>query len=123
MSLFKVRSADFTNNIVIGSYEVNRKDVYEEYKDGAGTNHRVIEAKKISGSFDIFFKNMSDYNNFIFEIKSALNMQNRVPITVKPNNTNVETAIEAYVDFSPKRTVDGRFNDRMMQFKVDIEEA
>lgn len=123
MSLFKVSTTDFTDNIVIESYEVNRKDVYEEYKDGSGVTHRVIETRKVEGSFEIFFKEMTEYNSFISAVASARTAQNRVPVTVKPNNTNVETTISAYVDFKPKRTVSGTFQDRMMQFKVTIEEA
>lgn len=121
--LFKINNIDYTSRVIIGSYELNSKEDYEEYKDANGTKHRNVVTSKVSGKLDIFFKSMSDYNTFLNDIDRSKNIYGRVPLTVVPNNTNIETDIEAYVEFEPKRTTDGSFRDRMMQFSVNIEEA
>lgn len=51
--LFVINGVDFTKQIAMSSYIVNRKDVGESWVDGNKTEHMYIYRQQIEGTFQI----------------------------------------------------------------------
>ena len=122
--IFKVGTTDFTNNVVIGSYEVNKTPVYDEWVDIGGKIHRIKIRDKIQGSFEVFFKTMTAYSTFKTAIDNNTSSTNlATTVSVKVNNTNTDaTGISAYLDFLPVRDVNGTRNDFLKVIQINLEE-
>lgn len=122
--IFKVGTTDFTNNVVIGSYEVNKVPVYDEWEDASGTIHRIKTRDRISGSFEIFFRTLTDYATFLTAVTnntSSSNLSVKVSLAINNANTTV-TDVYVYMDYAPVRDVDGTRNDYFKVISVTIEE-
>ena len=63
--LFKINNVDYTNNIVVDSYEVNSVEVNDKYTDAGETDHYIYLRNRIKGKFDLAFKTQTDYSTFI----------------------------------------------------------
>ena len=121
---FLVGSTDFSDNVIIGTYEVNRVPVYDEWEDAGRKIHRIKARDKVKGSFELFFRTLSEYQTFKTAINnntSSTNLSVTVTATVNNTNTNVPD-MDVYLDFSLVRDVDGTGNDMLQKIKVNIEE-
>ena len=61
----KMELIDCTQYVVAPTYDVNNVDTSDDWIDADYVTHRTIVRTKISGKFNIRFKDVSDYNNFI----------------------------------------------------------
>lgn len=121
---FKIGSADYSGNIVIGTYNINSIEEAEEYKDGYGRTHKMHIIDKIKGSFDMFFKTLTEYNTFISALNTAKNnISNTYDLTLSVNNLNQELTRNCFVSFQTNRTTNGSRTDFFEQFTVTIEET
>lgn len=126
MNVFVVDNVDYSKNVVAGTYEVNQIDKYVEWVDGFGGTHRDQRTPKVEGSFDMFFKTQSEYENFLSSLERAkFNAEKAYTITIKRNNIHTENikSINAFVDFKPVRDVGIGWRDFFKQFKVEIMEC
>lgn len=101
-SLFEVYYKDFTSNIKVGSYNINRLPVYKEWTDANGTNRRFITRYQISGSFTIYFDNADYQNEFLTYINNyAKRTDGSVLIDkIYVNNENkAYDNIRAFIDY------------------------
>ena len=126
--MFKVgtgnSAVDYSNRVIAGSYDIQTKPVYTSWVDGNGVEHRQkIRNSRTEGSFDMFFKSMTEYDSFISQVSSSTLADLRVPCTVKSNTTNIEVTSYFFIDFSPVRNRDGAWKDYMERFTVTIKEA
>lgn len=55
---------DITQYITAPSYDVNNTDVTEDWTDANYTTHRIVARTKVSGKFNMIFKDLHDYNKF-----------------------------------------------------------
>ena len=101
MELFRIGSTDYTNDIVVPSYEVNSQDIYDEWKDANKIKHRHIFRQKISGSFIMKFKSKERYIEFIRVLEEKKTIEGYIPITVYSNNTNKTKEINAFITIEP----------------------
>ena len=121
--LFKINNVDYTNNIVVDSYEVNSVEVNDKYTDAGETDHYIYLRNRIKGKFDLAFKTQTDYSTFISNYNSGKSSaRNAWQITVIPNNTLVSAQVYARVTFEPKRTLTAARTDIIRQLTVTIEE-
>lgn len=121
--VFKINGIDFSNNILIGSYEVNKQASYVSWQNANYRTIRIKTAEKVTGSFDIFFKSAGEYQVFKNAVDESEKDDTTHLITLSVNNTNKNETIEGYIDFSLTRDIDGSMNDFYLTFKVEIEEA
>lgn len=120
---FKVGTTSYSNNVVIGTYDINKVPVYDEWVDADGKIHRLKIRDKIQGSFDIFFRTATAYSGFKTVVDGQTSSSNlSVSVTVSVNNTNADSVISAYLDFAPVRDVDGTRSDYYKVMKVTLEE-
>ena len=122
-SLFKISTTDCSDNVVRGSYQVNRIDIYKTYEDANGATHRRFIRKKMTGTFQMFFKLMKDYSDFVELIednKSATTYA--VPCTLYDNYSGDVYTVNAFIDFQPTITQDAGLREYMQVLDITIEE-
>ena len=122
-SLFKIGTTDCSDNVVRGSYKVNRTNVYKTYEDANGATHRRFIREKMSGTFQMFFKLMKDYSDFIELIednKSATTYA--VNCTLYDNYSGEAYTVNAFIDFQPTITQDAGLREYMQVLDITIEE-
>lgn len=121
--VFKINGIDFSNNILIGTYEVNKKASFVSWQNANYRNIRIKTSEKVAGEFEIFFKSAEDYQAF----KNAVDSSEKDDMThimiLSVNNSNKDEIIEGYIDYVLVRDTDGNKNDFYQKFKVTIEEA
>lgn len=121
--VFKINGIDFSDNILIGTYEVNKQASYVAWQNANYRTIRIKTAEKVVGSFDLFFKSADEYQVFKNAVDESEKDDTTHLITLSVNNTNKNETIEGYIDFSLTRDIDGNMNDFYLTFKVEIEEA
>lgn len=120
--LFKLNNHDYTGHIVADTFKVNNSPIYESYEDAKGRTHNVKIRDKVKGTFDLFFKTMTEYNTFLEDYttsRSALN--NTHTIYLKPNNFT-DGNYDCFVSFEPTRKLNGVYSEYIGVFTLNIEE-
>lgn len=107
---------DITPHIVAGSYDINIDSKYASWNDGNMTEHRIVTAEKVIGSFDIA---CSDKSNSIL-LSDFLNIWNSavtnhvITLGVYVPSLNIQKTITAYFEIKSGNhvlTADGNFID------------
>lgn len=124
--IFKIgseSSGDYSNRVIAGSYNVNKYPLYGAvWDDSNGNKHKDKITDKVSGSFDMFFKDITDYNAFLSLISTSKLNDDSILCTVAVNNdTNTKTAM-FFLEFAPTRNRKGDWSDYMDRFTVNITE-
>lgn len=86
---------DFTNNIIVGTYDVNYDDVNEDWEDANYVTHRIVPRSKITGSLELQFSSQYEYNNFIrlWQLNSRVNGNGYTQLRLQVNN-NLDDSID-----------------------------
>ena len=123
MRLFELAGTDFTPNITMATYQVNRVPVYEEWTDANGINHRDTYRSRVSGGFHLKFTENDDYYNFINLVHENTGQSGYTPVTVYLNNYNTVTDVNVFISFEPTNELPyfGKI-DKYDGFDVTIEE-
>lgn len=69
-SLFKINEKDFTNNILLPTYKVNKNGVYITWEDSQHKEHKKYVRDKISGDFQMYFDTMDEFEAFTKAVKT-----------------------------------------------------
>ena len=100
--LLKIGSTDVTANILIDSYAVYNQPVYKNYEDANGITHKRYIRNKIKGTFEMFFKTLSEYSDFVTLITSNTDNTNySVACTVFDTFRMDLYTINAFIEFKP----------------------
>ena len=122
-TLFKINTTDLTGNVVQNTWQVNNLPVYKEYKDANEETHRRFLRNKISGTFQMVFKDVTDYATFqglLATNRSATNFT--VPCTVYDNISGTLLTANMFVDLKPTLMQTVGLKEYMKPFDVTIEE-
>lgn len=120
MVVFMINDTDYSANVIADKYVMDNTVITKNYTDMQGRVHKKYVRSKIVGSFEMFFKTLEEYEDFIDEIDGAHSPQS---ISVTVNYPKVEfKAIQAYLTISPTRTLDASNSPMMRQFAVKVEE-
>lgn len=98
MVFFKIGTTDLTNYADIQNFSINKQDVVQEWTDGNWIVHREIARTRISGSFQLGFKDATAWSNFLTLLTSQKNAAGYYPVTVYVNNTGAAETINAFLD-------------------------
>lgn len=121
--VFKIQSTDYSDKVLMDTYNVNRIDVYTEWEDANGTIHRDIYRHKIQGEFDMQISKMSDYQAFIADIARNKRNGGYVPCYVCVNNENMENVFaQLFIDYTPIKTMNNNYTKGYLSFTVRVEE-
>ena len=116
-------SGDYSNRVITGSYNVNSFPVFiNTYTDANGVEHRNKIRDRVEGSFDMYFRNMTEYGTFVTLLNSLKQGDTSVACSVAVNNTNATHTGYFFIDFTPTRNRKGDWTDYMELFTVKIKE-
>lgn len=121
--LFKVGTTDYTGNVVQNTWDVNKLPVYKEYKDANEEKHKRFLRNKISGSFKMVFKDLTDFAAFQTTLDNARSATNfTVFCTVYDNKHSTTETINAFIDFKPGLRQSVGLEEYIEPFTVTLEE-
>lgn len=124
-TIFKLNNVDYSAHVVAEEYTVNLKDIYQEWTDGSQTKHRDVVAKKIQGTFQMYFETDTDLQTFITALANCKTSSNTYPVILKANNNSVAsltTSKNVFLDFEPVRKRNAKWDDVFEVFEVTVEE-
>ena len=123
--MFKVGSVDYSDKVIDG-YAVQSDAEYTAWTDANGREHRSVIRERVSGSFTLFFKTISDYDSFCLNLRNTMKNDTSNPCAVWDNYKNQEVTSDFFISHSPSRSRgDGAGNewgDMMGKVKVTIKE-
>ena len=121
--VFKIGNNDYSDKVLMDTYNVNRIDIFTEWEDGNGTKHRDIYRQRIQGEFDMLISNMSDYTAFLTDVRTNTANGGYVPCKVAVNNYNQEDiSADLFIDYTPIRTRMNNYTKGYLSFTVTVEE-
>lgn len=122
MVMLKIGTSDYSNRVIAGSYSINSKEVYKSWNDLNGVEHRDIIRYRTTGSFDMYFPTIAEYEAFNDVLEANRNQDMSVKMAVCDNRTNKVIVKDFYYSFQLTRNRDGSWNDIYERFKVNIQE-
>lgn len=124
MAILNLGGVDYSGNIVVGSYNVNSTDVYSSWTDANCVEHRHIQRQRVTGSFDMEFRTMAQYEAFVDHLKEQRNQQGWIPCYLFVNNLKIAKSCKMFVQF--KSFLDRKNNytvNYIPKFTVEVSEA
>ena len=124
-AIFKLNTVDYSSHVVAEGYQVNLKDIYQEWTDGGQVKHRDVVAQKLQGKFQLFFKTETDLQGFVTALANCKTTANTYPVQAKANNStvaNLQSSRNVFLDYEPVRKRDAAWKDVFEMFEVTIEE-
>lgn len=100
-ALFKIGEKDYTRDIRVPGYTVNRLPSYYEWTDANRLVHRDIARYQIAGEITICFRRKPDYLDFIHTIRDYMQLQGFVPCELYINNEDCVVHAECFIDLAP----------------------
>ena len=120
--MFKINGTEYGDKIIMDTYNVNLMDVYTQWEDANGKYHRSIYKKRISGSFNMKFASLGEYQAFLTNVQNNTQNGGYVPVVLAVNNTNSESSAEMFISFQPVQTRNNNYTKGYMEFGVNVEE-
>ena len=121
--VFKIGNNDYSDKVIVDTYDVNRIDIYTEWEDANGTKHRDVYRQKIQGQFDMLIPKLSDYQSFIADVKGHTTNGGYVQCRVCVNNYNQENVYaNLFIDYTPIKTMNNNYTKGYLSFTVTVEE-
>ena len=120
--MFKVGATDYSQNVVAEKYSVRSYDQFDAWTDANGKEHRSVYRTQISGSFTMYFPSIDDFNTFCAAVRANKNNDTSIHCTVFDTEANQTVTGDFFVDFSPTRYADAKWEDRVEQVKITIKE-
>lgn len=125
-TMFQIGSgagSDYSNRVIAGTYAVQKEDIFTTWTDANGRTHRAIYRSQTSGSFDMLFKTIEEYETFCSWINANKANDGSVMCVVLDNLTGTNVTSDFFISFTPKRDRDDMWNDKVGKITVKIEEA
>ena len=121
--VFKIGDNDYSDKVVVDTYNVNKVDIYTEWEDANGRTHRDVYRRKIQGDFDMLIAKIGDYQSFIMDVQNHMTNGGYVPCKVCVNNMNEENVqADLFIDYSPIKTMNSNYTKGYLTFNVTVEE-
>lgn len=121
-TVFVVNNVDFSDHVLAGTFEVGDIPIYTEWTDANGRDHREVYRKRLQGSFDMFFRTVTEFEEFNLAYKTARRESGLTTIMIMNNSNNQVEQKEVYIEFSPIRNRRDDWEDYYEQFTVDVKE-
>lgn len=124
-TIFKLNTVDYSSHVVAESYAVNFVDVYDEWTDGGQIKHKDVIRRKLSGTFQMYFKTTDSLQTFLTALANCKTTSNTYPVVLKANNDTVaslQSSKNVFLDFVPVRKRDAKGSDVFDVFEVTVEE-
>ena len=122
VTVFKVNKIDFSSHVIAGTYDISDVPLYTEWTDANGRDHREVFRKRLQGSFDMYFKTVTEFEQFNQAYKAVRLESGLTRIFIMNNSTNQLEEKDVYFDFAPIRNRRDDWEDYYEQFTVEVKE-
>lgn len=95
---FKIGTTDVTAYIDIQAYRMNRADVFSEWTDGNGVEHRQIYRTRIEGEFQVGFAKSTDFSAFMTLLSNQKTAGGYFPVSAYVGNTGTLETFSAFLE-------------------------
>lgn len=120
--MFKIDTTDYSNRVVADNYKIGSKPEYELWTDANGREHRSRYRDRISGTLEMQFLSITEYQTFITLLESKRASDLTYTMRVWDNVKEVETDITGFIDFVPVRYRNPAFKDMIKRLELTIRE-
>ena len=120
--MLKVGNEDYTAKVAAESYAVRSVKQYDGWTDANGNEHRSVFREQISGSIQMYFPSIDDFDSFCSDLASNEHNDTSVTATVWVNNLNRNVTSDFFFDMDPARYIDGAWLDQVGKVKITIKE-
>lgn len=88
MELFILNDVDYTKNILMPSYKVQRQPVTKEWEDATYKKHKDLLRWRLEGSFTLYFDDVSEFQSFMTNLNNLrlISLDNYIPATLYDND-------------------------------------
>lgn len=120
--MFKIGNTDLSTKVVADGYTVKSDPQFKAWTDANGREHRSVYREQISGSFTMYFPEISDFDSFCTLLQNNIANDTSVPCTVWVNNLNGNRTSDFFVEVDASRYRDAKWVDMVGKVKITIKE-
>lgn len=121
--VFKIGDKDYSDKVLMDTYDMNQIDIFTSWEDANGITHRDVYRKKIRGQFDMKISKLSEYQEFLNDVQNYRNVDNYVSCVLAVNNLDAENIqAECFIEYTPIRTRNNNYTKGYLSFTVKLEE-
>lgn len=119
------KTYDLSKHVPMGTYNVNVLEEFEEWTDSNYDIHRKLLRNRVEGTFNLKFKSISDYEDFLTAITKARTTtgQNYITMNAFATNKGTNYTKKFYIEFTPKNDLPHMVDSKNDAFTVTIKEA
>lgn len=119
------KTYNLSQHVPMGTYNVNVLEEYEEWTDSNYDIHRKLKRNRVEGTFNLKFKSIADYEEFLNVITKARTTtgQNYIEMDAFATNKGTKYNKKFYIDFTPKNDLPFMADSKNDAFTVTIKEA
>lgn len=121
-TMFMIGTTNYSHRVVAENYKIGSKPEYEPWTDANGKEHRSRYRNRISGTLEMRFLSINEYQDFIHLLESTQASDLTYPMTVYDNIREEEVEITGFIDFEPTRYRAPNWADMMERIEISIRE-
>lgn len=121
-TMFMIDTTDYSHRVVAENYKISSKPEYELWTDANGREHRSRYRYRVSGTLEMKFLSINEYQDFITLLESKQAADLTYPITIWDNRAEQEVEITAFIDFDATRYRDPAWADMVERLEITIRE-
>lgn len=121
-ALLVINGHDYTRNIIMPSWKINSKDIYEEKTNANKKFIRTITRSRIMGTFTIAFDNTNTYSQFMSDCWNGKGSSGELACGIWVNNMNQHVSTKVYFSMEPQNQIPSMEIARFSSFEVTVEE-
>ena len=92
-TMFMIDTTDYSHRVVAEKYKISSKPEYELWTDANGREHRSRYRYRVSGTLEMKFLSINEYQDFVTLLESKQASDLTYPITVYDNVKEQEVEI------------------------------
>lgn len=121
-TMFMIDTTDYSHRVVGENYKISSKPEYELWTDANGREHRSRYRYRVSGTLEMKFLTINEYQDFITLLESKQANDLTYPVTVWDNRSEQEVEITAFIDFDATRYRAPAWEDMVERLEITIRE-
>ena len=121
-TMFMIDTTDYSHRVVAENYKVSSKPEYELWTDANGREHRSKYRSRVSGTLEMKFLSINEYQDFVTLLESKQAADLTYPLTVYDNIKEESVEITGFIDYDPTRYRDPAWADMVERLEITIRE-
>lgn len=120
--MFVMNGNNYTQHIKVGTYNLNKEDVVEEWKDANYSRHEEFIRTQVKGSFTMIFDNPTEYRAFLDELVACKGAGGTTLASFYCFNTDELITAQYYIKYSPTNDMPFIGNQSVDGLVITVEE-